>query len=141
MSYKVFSVDGGRLHERDAPALNALNERLRDDFMKDSQAGVDRWNRIIQKQGVEFRFYLPHKAFHRQIGPLAGLKISPSGLVISDTEWEASSPAWLPTEKDREYVQSLMHRVIEPGKFANWIAPPQIGVNKQPANFQYVRFG
>jgi benzoyl-CoA 2,3-dioxygenase component B len=141
MSYKVFSVDGGRLHERGAPALNALNERLRDDFMKDSQAGVDRWNRIIQKQGVEFRFYLPHKAFHRQIGPLAGLKISPSGLVISDTEWEASSPAWLPTEKDREYVQSLMHRVIEPGKFANWIAPPQIGVNKQPANFQYVRFG
>jgi benzoyl-CoA 2,3-dioxygenase component B len=140
MSYKVFAVDGGQLQERDAPALNALNERLRDDFMKDSQAGVNRWNRIIQKQGIDFCFYLPHKAFHRQIGPLAGLKISPSGQVISASEWEASSSGWLPTENDRKYVQSVMHRVVEPEKFANWIAPPQVGVNRQPANFQYVRF-
>ena len=33
-----------------------------------------------------------------------------------------------------------MHRVVEPGKYANWIAPPQVGINKQPANFEYVRF-
>jgi benzoyl-CoA 2,3-dioxygenase component B len=140
MSYKVFTVDDGQLQERDAPALNALNERLRDDFMKDSQAGVDRWNRVIQKQGIEFRFYLPHKAFHRQIGPLAGLKISPLGKVISDADWAASMADWLPTDQDRKHVQSLMNRVIEPGKFANWIAPPPVGVNRQPASFQYVRF-
>ena len=30
--------------------------------------------------------------------------------------------------------------VVEPGKFANWIAPPQRGINNQPANFEYVRF-
>jgi benzoyl-CoA 2,3-dioxygenase component B len=30
--------------------------------------------------------------------------------------------------------------VIEPGKFANWIAPPQRGINNQPRDFEYVRF-
>ena len=33
-----------------------------------------------------------------------------------------------------------MGRVIEPGKFANWIAPPPRGVDNKPADFAYVRF-
>jgi benzoyl-CoA 2,3-dioxygenase component B len=37
-------------------------------------------------------------------------------------------------------VQSLMGRVVEPGKFANWIAPPSVGINRQPVDFDYVRF-
>ena len=35
----------------------------------------------------------------------------------------------------------LMGRVVEPGKFANWIAPPVMGINRQPVDFEYVRFG
>ena len=31
-------------------------------------------------------------------------------------------------------------RVVEPGKFVNWIAPPRAGINNQPLNFEYVRF-
>jgi benzoyl-CoA 2,3-dioxygenase component B len=42
--------------------------------------------------------------------------------------------------EDRAFVQSLMGRVVEPGKFANWIAPPAIGINRQPVDFEYVRF-
>jgi len=30
--------------------------------------------------------------------------------------------------------------VVEPGKFAHWIAPPQRGINNQPSDFEYVRF-
>jgi hypothetical protein len=26
-------------------------------------------------------------------------------------------------------------------KFANWIAPPALGINRQPVDFEYVRFG
>jgi hypothetical protein len=26
------------------------------------------------------------------------------------------------------------------GKFANWIAPPVMGINRQPVDFEYVRF-
>lgn len=138
--YKVLEIVDGQLREREAPSLNALNERLRDDFMKDSQAGLERWNRIPQKHGIDFRFRLPHKAFHRQIGPLAGCKISPDGQVIGEAEWNAHVATWLPTAEDRAFVASLMHQVIEPGKFANWIAPPPVGINKQPINFEYVRF-
>ena len=32
-------------------------------------------------------------------------------------------------------------RVTEPGKYANWIAPPVVGINRQPIEFEYVRFG
>src|SRR5467141_2674062 len=49
-SYPVLEVQGGRLATVQAPALNALNERLRDDFIRDAAAGVERWNRILQKQ-------------------------------------------------------------------------------------------
>jgi benzoyl-CoA 2,3-dioxygenase component B len=34
-----------------------------------------------------------------------------------------------------------MGRVATPGAFANWIAPPSVGINKQPVDFEYVRFG
>ena len=41
----------------------------------------------------------------------------------------------------REQVASLMGpAVVQPGKFAQWIAPPARGVNNQAADFEYVRF-
>ena len=54
--------------------LNALNEVLRDDFIKDSVAGVGRWNKVLEKAGMPHRLTVPHKAFNRQIGALAGIK-------------------------------------------------------------------
>ena len=44
------------------------------------------------------------------------------------------------TAEDRAFVASMMGRVVEPGKFANWIAPPVMGINRQPVDFEYVRF-
>jgi benzoyl-CoA 2,3-epoxidase subunit B len=136
----VMEVGSGELLTRQAPALNALNERLRDDFMKDSVSGVERWNKIIQKNGIDFQLTVPHKAFHRQIGPLAGLKISPQGRVITEDQWNRNVRDWLPTDADSQFVKSLMGRVAEVGKYANWIAPPLVGINKQPINIEYVRF-
>jgi benzoyl-CoA 2,3-dioxygenase component B len=60
--------------------------------------------------------------------------------VVSEAEWNAKKNDWLPTAEDRAFVQSLMGRVVEPGKFANWIAPPVMGINRQPVDFDYVRF-
>lgn len=113
---------------------------LRDDYIKDSVAGVNRWNKVIEKAGIPFRLTTPHKAFHRSIGALAGARVSPDGRVVSDAELEAKKDDWLPSASDRAYVTSLMGRVVEPGKFANWIAPPAIGINRQPVDFKYVRF-
>jgi benzoyl-CoA 2,3-dioxygenase component B len=138
--YKILEISNGSLVEREVPMLNSLNEVLRDDFIRDSVAGVGRWNRVIEKAGFSFRLQTPHKAFNRHIGSFAGHRVSPDGRVVSEAEWAANVRNWLPTEEDRAYVASLMGRVIEPGKMANWIAPPPVGVNRQPIDFEYVRF-
>jgi benzoyl-CoA 2,3-dioxygenase component B len=28
---------------------------------------------------------------------------------------------------------------MEPGKFASWIAPPKIGIDNKPGDFEYVK--
>ncbi len=139
-TYPVLEIQGDRLVTVQAPALNALNEQLRDDYVKDAAAGIERWNRVIEKAGIPFRLRAPHKAFNRKIGPLAAAKIDPDGHLISEAEWTHKHRAWLPSDEDRAFVASLMGRVIEPGKFANWIAPPARGINNQPVEFEYVRF-
>jgi benzoyl-CoA 2,3-dioxygenase component B len=139
-TYKVLAARDGQLIEKEVPMLNALNEVLRDDYIKDSISGVERWNKVLDKAGIAFRLKVPHKAFHRNIGALSGVKVSPDGRVVSEAEWNASVNQWLPSNDDRAYVASLMGRVVEPGKFANWIAPPVMGINRQPVDFDYVRF-
>ncbi len=139
-TYKVLEVRNGALVEKEVPMLNALNEVLRDDYIKDSMAGVERWNKVIEKASIPFRLKVPHKAFHRNIGALAGMKVAPDGRPVDDAEWSAKVGEWLPTDEDRAFVASLMGRVVEPGKFANWIAPPVMGINRQPIDFEYVRF-
>jgi benzoyl-CoA 2,3-epoxidase subunit B len=138
--YRILELSNGALVEREVPLLNALNEVLRDDYIRDSVAGIGRWNRVIEKAGSGFRLVAPHKAFNRHIGTFSNLRFSPDGKLISEAEWQANVHNWLPSETDRAYVASLMGRVIEPGKFANWIAPPPLGVNRQPIDFEYVRF-
>jgi benzoyl-CoA 2,3-dioxygenase component B len=140
-SYGVLEVQGGQLAEKQVPMLNALNEVLRDDYIKDSVGGVERWNRVIEKAGLPFRLKVPHKAFHRQIGTLASVHVAPDGRVLGEAEWQAGVRDWLPTAEDRAFVASLMGRVVEPGRFAGWIAPPASGINRQPVDFEYVRFG
>ena len=138
--YPVEEVENGGIVTRRIPALNSLNARLRDDYVGEIQAGVDRWNRIPEKFGMKFRFVLPHIGFHRKIGNFAGQHVTPEGQVLSEDAWKSRMNEWLPVKADHAYVESLMGRVIEPGKFANWIAPPVRGINNQPIDFQYVRF-
>jgi benzoyl-CoA 2,3-dioxygenase component B len=139
-TYKVLEARGDQLVEKEVPMLNALNEVLRDDYIKDSVAGVGRWNKVLEKAGIPVRLSVPHKAFHRNIGALSKVKVSPEGRVVSEAEWKANVDKWLPNGQDRAFVASLMGRVVEPGKFANWIAPPVMGINRQPVDFEYVRF-
>ena len=112
----MLEVRDGRLAVVQAPALNALNEKLRDDYVKDAQAGIERWNKIVEKSGVAFRFRAPHKAFNRKIGPLAAVRVDPEGNVVSEADWATRHLAWLPSESDRAFVASLMGRVAEPGQ-------------------------
>ena len=49
--YPVLEVAGNKIITRQVPALTALNERLRDDYISEIQGGVDRWNKIIEQVG------------------------------------------------------------------------------------------
>ena len=123
----------------DAPALAALNMRLRDDYLKDCALGVGRWNKAIEAMGVNYRLKLPHQAFHRQIGEFSSIHADPDGNPMSDADWEQKKGNYLPSDTDRVYIESLMQPVIEPGKFANWIAPPKVGIDNKPGDFEYVK--
>jgi benzoyl-CoA 2,3-epoxidase subunit B len=138
--YPVPQIENGRIVSKAAPALTALNARLRDDYTHEIESGLARWNRIPEKLGLPQRIVLPHVGFHRKIGIFAGQHISPDGEVLTAEQWERQSPEWLPTDADHEYVGSLMGRVAAPGQFAGWIAPPARGINNQPLDFEYVRF-
>jgi benzoyl-CoA 2,3-dioxygenase component B len=139
-SYPVLELRDGKLVDKEVPMLNALNEVLRDDYIRDSVSGVKRWNRIIEKFGIGFKLAVPHKGFNRKIGSLAGVDVSPEGDVINAEQWQQHEADWLPSPGDREYVASLMGRVVDVGRFANWIAPPSIGINRQVVDFEYIRF-
>ena len=140
-TYPVTCLEGDALKTVDQPALTSVNERLRDDYVNDCQRGVDRWNKVIKKHGIDFELKLPHRAFHRRIGAFSGVKVSPDGRVITEADWTHHSTGWMPNDHDRAFILSLMGKaVIEPGKMANWIAPPARGINGQPIDFEYVRF-
>jgi benzoyl-CoA 2,3-epoxidase subunit B len=139
-SYAIQEIEDGAMVNRQVPALTALNARLRDDYIREIQAGLDRWNRIPERFEIRFRIALPHVGFHRRIGSYAGHYVSPDGQLLSKEDWERHRADWLPSDNDHEFVGSLMGRVIEPGKFANWIAPPARGINNLPIEFEYVRF-
>ena len=138
-TYSVTRVIDGKLVAEEAPALRALNSRLLDDFIVDCQGGIDRWNKSVEKAGIDFKFVQPHKGFNRRIGEFGGKRISPDGEVLTEDEWSAKSGAWLPNDDDMQFIRSLMKPCHEPGQYASWIAPPRVGVNSQAGDFEYVK--
>ena len=138
-SYPVLEVAGERIVTTEAPALRAMNERLRTAYADDTQRGIDRFNKVIARHGIDARLRLPHPAFHRQIGTFADIHATPDGDLIGTEEWLRRRDAWLPSDADYAYIASLMQPVTQPAKTAAWIAPPPRGINGQPLDFDYVR--
>jgi len=137
--FPVPEFENGKLVMKEISALTAINERLRNDYRDDCQRGVDRWNKTIREMGVDFELTLPHTAFHRNIGTFRDTYVTPDGQPISKEEFEAKKGDWLPTEEDRALVKSMMVRVTEPGKMANWIAPPAKGIHGKDVECEYVK--
>ncbi|HBZ44493.1 MAG TPA: benzoyl-CoA 2,3-epoxidase subunit BoxB [Maritimibacter sp.] len=138
-TYTVWDLEDGKAVQKEVPALTAINMRLRDDYIKDAAGGVGRWNKIIEKAGVQFEMKLPHESFNRKIGVFAGHNFDPEGKVVSGAEYDAGITEWLPTHADGDFIQSLMVPVTEPGKYASWIAPPKVGIDNKPGDFEYVK--
>ena len=138
--YNMEFFEEGRAVTKEVLMRNAMNEVLRDWYVGDCAAGVVRWNRILESHGMSDRLRLPDRKFHRGIGMYAGFHFDPNGVPLSAEQWEKRKYDWLPSTSDTEYLLSIMDKpVYEPGKFANYIAPPRRGINQQPIDFEYVR--
>ncbi|RMG95619.1 MAG: benzoyl-CoA 2,3-epoxidase subunit BoxB [Deltaproteobacteria bacterium] len=137
--YRMWVPEGGRLVEKEVPLRNAMNEVLRDDYIADCERAVRRWNKILEKEGLSYRFKLPSRRFHRHQGIYAGHTFDPEGNPIPPVVFEAKKDEWLLSPADNAYLQSIMKPVYEPGKMAHWIAPPKQGIGGKPLDFEYVR--
>jgi benzoyl-CoA 2,3-dioxygenase component B len=120
------------------PMLNAINEVMRESYLKDCETGLKRWNRAIERAGHDFRLTLPSSRFRRSIGSWVGLPVDPSGKLLPKDEYERRLYEWVPSPEDRAFVKSLMQKVVEPGKMAAWVAPPDRGINNLPVDYEYV---
>jgi benzoyl-CoA 2,3-dioxygenase component B len=138
-TYPVLKMVDGEIRRVDEPALTAINMRLRDDYTADCQRGIDRWNKIVERTGVNFKFELPHVAFHRQIGEFKNIEATPEGNLVDAASWTSQKEKWLPSKDDGDFIASLMKPVTEPGQFASWIAPPKVGIDNKPGDFEYVK--
>lgn len=138
-TYRLPMLEDGKLVEKDIPLRNAMNEVLRDEYVKDCERALRQWNRTLEKAGSETRLTLPSRRFHRHQGIYAGTFFNPDGEVITEDEYKANESKWLLTPADNEYLLSIMKPVYEPGKFANWIAAPTKGIDGNPIDFEYVK--
>jgi benzoyl-CoA 2,3-epoxidase subunit B len=138
-TYPVLRFVDGQLRNEDTPALSALNMRLRDDYVTDANMGIGRWNKAIQAMGVQFEIKLPHVAFNRHIGEFADIQADSDGNILSDAEWEKRKGQYLPSDDDKAFIEGLMKPETEPGRFAGWIAPPKVGIDNKPGDFEYVK--
>ncbi len=138
-TYPVMRFEDGDFKTVEEPALSALNARLRDDYERDAAGGVKRWNKVIQKSGIDFSLSLPHSAFNRDVGVFAGLRVAPDGSVLSEAEWQRREGEWLPAADDLAFIDSLMVPVNDIGGYAGWIASPKVGIDGKPGDFEYVK--
>ena len=131
----VDTPDGAQV----VPSLNALNEVMRESYLKDCEIGLKRWNRTIERAGHGLRLKLPSPRFRRSIGAWVNQPVDPQGAMLSRADYDRRLHEWIPSDEDRAFVRSLMQRVIAPGRMASWIAAPDRGINNLPIEYEYVK--
>ena len=120
------------------PMRNAMNEITRRAYVTDCEVGLKRWNRLIKKAGYDIQLKLPSARFRRNIGIWAGVDVNPEGKIIAKDEFDEKLGSWLPTDSDKEFINSLMIQVVEVDKTAGWITPPNRGINNMDIHYEYV---
>jgi benzoyl-CoA 2,3-dioxygenase component B len=137
--YALERFEGGKLVPEKIALLNAMNEVLRDEYVKDNEKGIEYWNRVCERYENPFRFTLPHRRFNRKIGDYAAGRFDLEGNPIDERTWEKNVAQWLPSAEYKAYVKSLMVPCHERGKIAGWVAPPPKGVDNQSFDYEYVK--
>ena len=105
--------ESGRINRQEVPMRNALNEVLRDWYVGDCQAGVDRWNkRVLEAHGIPDRIYPAVAQVQSQHRHLRRAPLRSVGQPLSAEEWERRKDEWLPMPADKDYLRSIQ---VDPG--------------------------
>ncbi len=139
-AFEAKLFEDGHWTTREIPLRRAMNACLLDSYVTDCNRVLKRWNAILAEHGLSERITLPSTRFGRQIGIYSGQLYDIEGNPCDAATLEKGMKRWMPGEADYELVQRSMVPVYEPGKVANWIAPPAKGVGGKQADFEYVRF-
>ncbi len=123
------SVEQQRLLGQTAPSLYDL----RNLFQVNVEEGRHLWAMVY------LLHYLASDRFNRSMGVYADTPFGPDGELLTQADFDGHQNEWLPTAGDRALVASLMRPVVEPGRFASWIAPPKNGINHRPIDLEYVK--
>ncbi|HLD04994.1 MAG TPA: benzoyl-CoA 2,3-epoxidase subunit BoxB [Candidatus Nanoarchaeia archaeon] len=139
----IVSVDvaeGVQLVQKEIPIRRAMNYLLLEAYLKECTQIAAGWNKILEVRGLRERIVLPSLRFNRHRGMHAGKHYDVEGNPISAEEFEHRRPNWFPSDGDYAYVASCMGKVWTLGRIANWIVPPQKGVDNKSWDWEYVRF-
>jgi len=93
---------------------------------------------LLNEEEFDIQLKLPSTRFRRNIGIWAGVDVNPEGKIISKDNFDKNIGSWLPSDNDKEFINSLMVQVIEVNKTAGWIAPPNRGINNMDIGYDYV---
>ena len=93
----------------------------------------------LEEAKINFEMKLPFEGFNRKIGTFMGANISPLGDILTKEKWNEEKGNFLPTTNDNLFIESLMKPVSEPGKYADWISAPDLGIDNKPGDFEYVK--
>ena len=75
----VDTLEDHALVPKDLPTRKVINEASRAVYLNEIAIVVHRWNRMLGKMGIDFRFYVPDKRFNRRIGVYKDFRFTPAG--------------------------------------------------------------
>jgi benzoyl-CoA 2,3-dioxygenase component B len=126
-TFNLTLVEQEKLVTQEVDLRKAMNEVLREEYIKDCQLVLRKWNSALEEEGISHKMTLPNSRFNRRQGAYKNHFFDLEGHLISKEAFLKQKRNWLPYEEDDVYLESIMHPVYERGKIAHWIAPPQTG--------------
>ena len=96
----------GKVVNEEVPYRNAVNEVLREEYISDCERALRKWNRTLEKAGVDATLTIPSRRFHRQVGIYSDYFFTPEGELISEEEFEKNRDKWLLKQIAQRYLPS-----------------------------------
>ena len=134
-------VRDGELTTDEVPALLALNHDLRTEYVADCQNGLKRWNRVLEKAGIERGSPCPTSGSTATSGCSPGTTSRPTGELVGADVW-AAEQRLLAAHRGRQDPRPLADAPGLRARQDRRLDRPAVatGINDKPFEYEYVHF-